>query len=395
MIRQFAGARRWVWNNMLEERQKYYDYTGKSLSKTKQMKRLTNMKKVPEMEWLGDMHSQALQQSIRDLDDAYAKFFKEGSGFPNFKSRRSTHQTFRMPQGIKLDGSHVYIPKIGWVKFFKSREVEGELKSLTVKRETDGWFISINTIQEIEVDYPEEIYEDEVLGIDLGFKDFATFSDGRKIENKRDYRGLEHRLAQEQKKLSRKEYGSNNWKKQKRIVDSIHAKIRHKREDRLHKLSRKVADENQAVIFEDLSVAGMKRTNLGKSVGDAGLSKFVRYVEHKMRWQGKYVVKIDRFFPSSKLCRHCHAINEDLKLSDRVWVCTCGAIIFRDKNAAINIKIEGIKILEAGPVGHTASENNKASGGGTSGLDAGLVRVKVLPVNEEPRHEVNHPEGFG
>lgn len=382
IFRQYAGTRRWVWNNCLDERNKTYEYTGNSPSITKQMKRLKEVKNnSEEHKWMKDIHSQVIQQSIRDLDDAFENFFNKSHGYPNFKSKKEIKQTFRFPQGIKVDGRKVYLPKIGWIRFYKSQKIDGEIKSATVKKQANGWFISINTEQEIKIEWQKEINKDEVVGIDLGLKDFAVMSDGTKVDPPKYLREMEDKLNREQRKLSRKEYGSENWRKQKRVVAKIHADIRNNRQDFLHKLSTKIVSENQAVIVEDLNVKGMTQNHhLAKSISDASWSEFVRMLEYKCQWSGTYFVKIDRFEPSSKTCRHCGMIN-DIELSDRTFECEgCGVELDRDYNASLNIKQRGIEIL----VGRADRQNKKASGERTSGcINTDTVEVGLM--NEEPR----------
>ena len=381
VFRQYAGTRRYLWNNMLDERNKTYEYTGSSPSMYKQKKRLTKLKNnSEEHEWMKDIHSQVLQETVRDLDSAFEDFFNKSHGYPNFKSKKEIKQTFRFPQGVKVDGRKVYLPKIGWIRFYKSQNIEGEIKSATVKRQANGWFISINTEQEIEVEWKTKVEKNNIVGIDLGLKDFAVMSDGTKVNPPKYLREMEDKLIREQRKLSRKEYGSENWKKQKRIVAKIHADIRSKRQDFLHKLSSTIVAENQCVVVEDLNVKGMTQNhNLAKSIHDASWSEFVRMLEYKCQWSGTYFVKIDRFEPSSKTCRHCGVIN-DIELSDRTFECSgCGAELMRDYNASLNIKRKGIEIL-AGRADH---QSKKASGETTSGhTNGGMIEVESL--NEEP-----------
>lgn len=379
-FRKYAGTRRWVYNYCLEERNKTYENTGKSPSMTAQMKRLKEVKdNHDEYDWLNKIHSQVIQQSIRDLDQAFSNFFNQSHGYPNFKSKKEIKQTFRFPQGVKVKDTKIYLPKIGWVKYFKSQKIHGEIKSTTIKREANGWFIIINTKQEIEVEWESEINKENVVGIDLGLKDFAILSDGTKIDSPEYLRELENKLKREQKKLSRKEYGSNNWKKQKRIVTKIHADIRNKRQDFLHKLSTKLVSENQAVVVEDLNVKGMTQNqHLAKSIHDASWSEFVRMLKYKCQWTGTYFVQIDRFEPSSKTCRYCGVIN-DIELSDRVFECEgCGEELDRDKNASKNIKNIGLKKL-AGRADH----QSKTSGEDTAGCTT-TSTIEVSSLNEEP-----------
>ena len=373
-FKEFAGGRRWVYNQLLEERSTVYKHTGRSVSKTSQINRLTAIKNnCEEVGWLRNIHSQVLQQAARDLDGAFESFFKHKDfNYPRFKSRKDTHQTFRFPQGVKVDNQRVYLPKIGWVRFFKSQPVEGEIKSATVKREAYGWFISINTAQEIEVNWRDTVVREKCVGVDLGLTDFAVLSDGTRIKAPKYYQSKLRKLRREQKKLSRKEYGSNNYQKQRQKVARLHADIANCRQDFLHKLSTTIVRENQAVLVEDLGVKGMLKSRLAKSIGDASWSEFVRMLKYKCKWSGTHFHKVDRFYPSTKTCRHCGHQN-DIELSDREFECAgCGKTLDRDLNASINIKNEGLDLLAGGQ-----SDSINASGEKASGAE-GSFRVKVI-----------------
>lgn len=340
---EFAGARRWVWNVMLEERQVCYEHTGETPSKTEQMKRLTAIKNnVDELGWLNNIHSQVLQQAIHDLDDAFDHFFEDGFGYPNFKSRKNPHQTFRFPQGVNVTNGEVHLPKIGEVSMKQTRRVVGDIGEATVKRENGSWFVCLHATYDVDVNF-EEPTEDNTVGVDLGLDDFAVLSNGQRINHPQNYREYENKLRKEQRKLSRKQEGSRRYQKQKAIVEQWHRKVRNVRQDFLHKLSTRLVDENQAIVVEDLSVSGLARSNLAKSIHDSGWSEFVRMLKYKGRRRGCRVIVIDRYFPSSKMCRHCGHVN-DIQLSDRTVECeSCSATLDRDLNAAKNIKQKGLR----------------------------------------------------
>lgn len=351
---QYCGAVRWVWNRMLAERSESYKATGKSPSAYTQINQLPALKRTDETSWLGGIQSQVLQDAVLDLDDAFRRFFSKQNGYPRFKKKHGRKQSFSYPQGVKVRDGNVWLPKIGWVKFRQSRDIEGIIKRATIRRKASGWYVSLLCEVAIEPPQSVEITPENSVGIDLGSIDLVTLSDGRKTGNPRHYRAAERKLARAQRSLSRKQKGSNNRAKQKQRVARLHEKVANCRQDDLHKLSSRLISENQAVFTEDLNVVGIAR-RMGKSVGDAGWSELVRQLEYKAAWQGKALVKIGRYFPSSKTCSCCGYKHSALALSERIWTCpSCGTLLDRDVNAAINIHQEGLKLLA---VGHTDKSN--------------------------------------
>ncbi|MCZ7569352.1 MAG: transposase [Ardenticatenaceae bacterium] len=349
MFRQYAGAYRWVWNEMLHERKETYRATGKSLSMYAQMRRLTELKQQPETAWLNDVHSQVLQEPIKNLHRAFINFFEQRARYPKFKSKRRGLGSFTFPQSVKVEGSRVWLPKIGWVRFRKSREVEGTIKRATIRHKVSGWYLSL--LCEIEIPTPEPIppTDNTTVGVDLGLTEFAVLSTGERIPNPRHLRKLERKLAHAQRAKSRKRKGSRRYRKSAHKVARLHERVANARADFLHKLSSWLIAENQGIMAEDLSVKGLARTRLAKSVHDAGWGEFLRQLAYKAEWTGKTFHRIDRFFPSSKLHMACGTLN-DLSLSDRVFACQgCGVLIDRDLNAALNIKHRGL--VELSPVG--------------------------------------------
>ena len=263
-------------------------------------------------------------------------FFEGRARYPKFKSRKA-RQSIRYPQRFKVDGSKVYLPKVGWVKAIYHRPLEGEMKSCTVSKTKSGKYV-ISIQCEIEIDEP--VFEGGHIGVDLGIKDFATLSTGEKIDNPKWLRDAEKKLSKAQRQMSRKGKGSKNWEKARLKVARLHEKVTNQRRDFHHKLSRRLVEENRIITLENLNVKGMVRNHkLAKSIADAGWSGFVSMIEYKGQWYGSQSEKINRFFPSSKTCHQCGAINQNLVLSDRTWVCTkCGLVHDRDINAALNIK---------------------------------------------------------
>lgn len=354
LFRQYCGSVRWIWNRMLAERSEAYKATGKSPTAYTQIKQLPVLKQLEETAWLNTIQSQVLQDAVLDLDEAFKRFFSKQNGYPRFKNKRGHKQSFSYPQGVKVDSGKVWLPKIGWVKFRQSREIQGIIKRATIRRKASGWYVSLLCEVDIEIPDPVEITPENSVGIDLGSIDLVTLSDGRKTGNSRHYRAAERKLARAQRSLSRKQKGSNNRHKQKQRVARLHEHIANCRRDDLHKLSAQLIRENQAVFVEDLNVLGIAK-RMGKSVGDAGWSELIRQLEYKAAWQGKTVLKIGRYFPSSKTCSYCGYKHSELALSERTWLCpSCGITLDRDINAAINIKREGLKYVAAG---YTETQN--------------------------------------
>ena len=306
--------------------------------------------------------SVVLQQARRDFQQAcknyYTKRKKGEKTSLKFKSKRNPKDSYRTLNNnyIKINGNRIRIPKVGWVKFKKSREVKGKIKNITVTRDILGiYHISITTEQDI----PQKPKSDNEVGIDLGIKDFAIDSNGKKYFNPQYLRKYEEKLKKEQRKLSRKKPGSSNYFKQRQRVFKIHEKIKNTREDFLHKLSSKIINDNQVIILEDLSIDNMRKNHkLAKSISDVSWGKFARMLEYKADWYGRQFVKIDRFFPSTKLCSSCGNKHEGLTLSQRWWTCSmCGIEHDRDVNAAKNVLHEGKKLL-SGRADRSSSSSN-------------------------------------
>ena len=347
-INNTIGCVRLIYNCMLYERQELYKLTKDKEDKPKYK---TEKEYKSEHLFLKEVDSIALQQSRIDLCNAYKNFFtklkKKQKTSLKYKSKRNpknSYRTINVNNSIRVENNKIRLPKLGFVNFKKSREISGKIKSVTItKNILNKYYISV--LCETEIEYKQSI--DETIGIDLGLKDFLIDSDGNQIENPRYLRKLEVNLAKAQRKLSKRKKGSNNRFKQQQRVFRIHEKISNMRNDFLHKLSSELINENQVICLENLSVSGMvKNHKLAKSISDASWSKFVEMLKYKAIWYGREIVKIDRFFPSSKLCSMCGWKKEDLKLSDRSWICgKCGIEHDRDTNAAQNILSEGIKIL--------------------------------------------------
>lgn len=353
-----AGSRRFVFNWALARRKAHYAETQKTLSLKELSAELTALKKQEETAWLKESDSQLLQQALADCDRAFKNFFEKRARFPRFKSKHRDTPAFRIPQRVRADGNRLYVPKVGWVKFRKSQDIDGTTKSATFKREADGhWYVSL--VSEFEMpDVPlPPVPESEVVGIDLGLKDFVTLSDGRRKPAERFFRKAERKLRRAAKTLSRRKRGSNRYTQARRKLARIHRRVANQRNDFVHQTTAKLVKEFSGFCIEDLSVKGMAKTKLSKSVLDAAFGEFRRQLEYKSIWHRKHLAVIDRFFPSSKLCGDCGAINTELTLGDREWTCACGAVHDRDLNAARNIKREGLSLIPTVAVGYPETKN--------------------------------------
>jgi putative transposase len=340
LINKHIGACRFVYNLALETKNYAYTLHRKNISCFDLMNQLPDLKK--ECEWLKEIDSQALQQSVINLDKSFTAFFKGQSKFPKFKNKHSG-TSFRNPHGSKvlIIGNKVSFPKFkGGIKFAQDRTFEGEIRQSTVSRTSTGkYFISVLVEDGKELPVKSPIKEDKVLGVDLGLSHFIITSDGIKIDNPRHLKKSLSKLKYLQRQASKKKKGSNNRKKANLKVSLIHEKITNQRKDFLHKLSTRLISENQALCFEDLNVQGMvKNHKLAQSISDVSWSTFVDMCKYKAEWNGKHILQIPTFEPSTKICSSCGHTKKDLTLKDREWDCICGAHHDRDINAAINIK---------------------------------------------------------
>ena len=331
---QFGHAR-FVWNWGLNLRKTTYTETGKGISYNQLAGKLVELKNTPEAEWLKEADSQALQQKLQDLEQAYTHFYEKRAKFPRFKSKRDK-QSIRYPQRFKFSDVQVYLPKVGWVKAVFHRPLEGKAKNVTVsKTRTGKYFASI----QCEVETPAPLPNNGEIGIDLGLKSFLVTSDGEKIDHPRHLQKAEKRLLRLQRQLSRRVKGSKGREKVRVLLARQHEKVADQREDFLHKASRSLVDRYGFIGIEDLHVRGMVKNHpLAKSISSSGWGMFRRMLDYKARWHGSWVEKIDRFYPSSKTCSACGFVLTEMSLDLREWDCpNCGVHHDRDQNAAINI----------------------------------------------------------
>ena len=325
--------------------------------KTKKMLKNTPAMYKKEYPFLKEVDSLALANVQLHLEKAYKNFFREPKiGFPRYKSKhhsRNSYTTNLVNGNILVESKRIRLPKLKWIAMKKHREPAEDfrLKSVTVSMEPSGkYFASLLyegyscENQVAESDYSTA----KILGIDYAMQGMAVFSEKIETEEAGFFRKNEKRLAREQRKLSRCVRGSHNYELQKKKVARCHEKIRNQRRDYLHKLSRKIADNDDAVAVEDIDMKAMGQClHFGKSVQDKGYGMFREMLDYKLAWKGKKMVKVDRFFPSSKKCCKCGRIKKELKLSERVYRCACGNEMDRDRNAAINIREEARRLLTA------------------------------------------------
>ena len=305
-------------------------------------KDLPQLKRNEETKWLKEINSQSLQYSLENLDNAFTKFFKKQGGYPKFKSKKNPKNSFGIPQNTYVDfeENKVYIPKFKTgIKIVIDRRFEGITRSSTISKVNSKYYISILVQNNDALPIKPKISENKAIGVDLGIKSFLVTSDGVKVDNPKYLKQSMRRLKIRQRKLSKKVKGSNNKKKSVKIISSIHEKISNKRTDFLHKLSTELVKNNETICLETLKVSNMIKNHcLAQSISDVSWSEFVRMLVYKADWYGCNILRIGTFEPSSKMCS-CGHINNDLKLSDREWICIkCGTHHDRDVLAANNIK---------------------------------------------------------
>lgn len=351
---QFGHAR-FVYNYYRAKRDALYQETGQGMSCYDTIKDLTQLKRHPAFAFLQEADSQVLQQSLTNLQAAYDHWFRmcragtlpsnkgqkprrdgKPRGYPRFHCKRGK-QSIRYPQRFKVQDRQVYLPKVGWVKGTFHRPLAGTAKNCTVSKTKSGkYFVSIQC--EVHIPDPEP-RDDGRVGLDLGLMDFATTSAGEKIPAPKYLRRAERRLKIRQRRLSRKQPGSQNREPARPRLAVQHEKVANQRRDFHHQLSRDLVDRYAVIAMEDLHIKGLVQNHrLAKSISDAGWAQFVRFLVYKALWSGGTVLNADRFFPSSKLCSECGEKNQALALSDRQWVCLeCGTVHDRDVNAAVNL----------------------------------------------------------
>lgn len=339
LIAKHIGSSRFVYNLALETKNTAYLGSKHNFSPFDLIKQLPELKK--ECEWLKEVNSQSLQQSIQNMDIAFKKFFK-GAGFPKYKSKHKGKQSFAVPQNVIIENNLLIIPKFKeGIDIVLHRPIKGTIKGATISvTPTRKYFVSILVDTNTEMSIKAPITKSTAIGIDLGIKDFAITSEGEVFDNPKNLRKAQNKLRYVQRK-----YSKNKGKRTKQRLSLLHEKVVNKRKDFLHKTSTRLIRENQTICLEDLAVSNMvKNHNLAQSINDVSWSTFVTMLEYKADWNGVNILRIGRFAPSSKTCNCCGYINKELTLKDREWACPkCNSVLDRDVNAAMNIKYFALK----------------------------------------------------
>ena len=354
LINRIFGCCRLIYNKGLDMRKEAYE-NGEKVGYNQTSAMLTELKKQPDFEFLKEADSVALQQSLRDLDRGFVNFFEKRAGYPKFKAKHSTqtYRTINQNDKIRIVGGYIRLPKIGYVKIKQTMEV-GKIKSATIKKTPTGKFFVI-----LNVDFEPEAREikNNSVGIDVGIRDFCTLSNGDKEANPEHIKKNLKKLRREQKRLSKKQKGSNNYGKQRIRVATVHENVSNQRNDFLQKLSTRLISENQTICLEDISVKDIitetqnseacrkQKRNMNRSQYDVSWAEFFRMLEYKAKWYGNTIIKVPSDYPSSRICHSCGEQHEKLSPKIRKWKCpVCGETHDRDINAAINILNKGLEI---------------------------------------------------
>ena len=375
LIAKHFGCSRHVYNWALSEKDKHYKKTGKTLSKRHLQDRIVASKK-DDKEWLTEVNSQSLLASLANLDTAFSNFFQGRTKFPKFKSKYSGWQSYQCPQHVTVDFDlgAINLPKLKGIKTKLHRPFVGKVKTVTIKRSpSDKYFASVLVDDGVVDPIPATIELENAIGLDVGLTDFLIDSEGNKTENPRILKSSLVRLAIEQKKFARKKKGSGSRAKQKRKVSIIHEQVANRRYDFIHQVTAKLADKNHAttIAVENLNIKGMvKNHKLARAIQDASWGMFLTTLEYKCRWNGKNLIRIGRFQPSSKLCNPCGYKMESMPLSIREWECpVCHSVNDRDINAARNIRDMGLAdslghsgCIKSPPVDISVSADSTAKG---------------------------------
>lgn len=342
---QHFGCCRFIYNWGLNRKKEAWTNEKKSVGYLQLARELTVLKNDGEHSWLKDVTNESLQQSLRNLDNAYARFFKEKKGFPKFKSKKHCRNVCKFINNVRFDFDKwkVKIPKIGWTRICPNKSFDSsecKIGTLTVSQDSCGDFWCTVIIEDYGPCKPKaNVCEETAVGIDLGIKDFAILSDGTKYKNRRFLEKGQIRLKRLQRRFSKARKGSNRRERLRIKIARQYRKISDRRTDFLHKLTTELVRKYDTVCLENLNVKGMMQNHhLANAISSVAWNEFVRQLAYKAEWNGKNVIFIGRFEPSSKTCSCCGYVNNGLSLKDRYLVCpNCGACHDRDINAAINI----------------------------------------------------------
>lgn len=345
MLNRTFGCIRVVWNRTLDERHKAYATEGRSVGYAETDRNLTAMKKMDGLEWLAEVSSVPLQQTLRHQHKAFQAFFAKRARYPRFKSRQGRQSATYTRSGFSYRDGRVKLAKMTDpldVVWSRPLPEGAEPSSVTVSRDTAGrWHVSLLVEDPTVIPLPPTL---NAVGVDVGLKDFAVLSTGERIPHPKHYHRKQQRLARYQRMMARKKKGSANRAKARVKVARVHAEVVDARRDFLHKTSTEIVRNHDVIAVEDLNVAGMVRNrSLAKSIATSGWAEFRAMLEYKAAWHGRHVVTVDRFYPSSKTCSACGHLLATLSLGTRQWTCPgCGALHDRDINAAQNIVAAGL-----------------------------------------------------
>jgi len=356
------GSARWYWNNSLAETQKVYQETGKGLGQYQLNARLPQLKS--EIDWLSETHSKVLQSVGLYHSRAFVNFFERRAKYPQFKSKQRK-QSIQYPQGVKIvDDCKVFLPKIGYIKSVLHREIVGSIKTVTVSKDPSGKYFASILTENDEV-APDVSLNGKILGVNVGLTDLAVTSDGSKFNDPKHLLKAQKNLDRKQQHLSKKVKDSNTRNKARLLVAKAHERVANAPKDYLHKLSKRLVDENQVIAVEDLHVKGMmKNHNLASAIGDAGWGAFTSMLKYKTARQGRGYIEVNRFFASSKTYSCCLHAQAAMPLDIRMWTCDKFSTKHdRDISASINICNESQRMMAAGMVA-TANGGTVSQGRG-------------------------------
>lgn len=346
ILSQFFGCSRFIYNWGLELKTSSYKESGKSSTYNELSKKLTILKKNDEFKWLNDCPCVVLQQSLRNLENAFTSFFRKKSKYPCFKSKKNHRNSAKFILSVYFDFEKwlVKVPKLGWIKLCKNRKFNASIcrqgtTTISMDKCNTYWITVI--VDDLQPKQPKtKVVRETAVGVDLGIKHFAILSDGTKYPNPKYYENKQKEITHLTKALRRTKVGSHRHEKARLALAKSYRKISNQRNDMIHKITTDLVKRFDTICLEDLNIEGMlKNKHLAKSIQSASWGEFIRQIQYKSEIFGKNVLFIGQFDPSSKLCHCCGYLKKDLTLSDRDWTCPrCGTHHDRDVNAAINIR---------------------------------------------------------